>query len=190
MPPADPVAFLAAARKATPQRVQAPVRRRLAADAEVAIDHDDPMPWRVKAACRFSHPSVFYPQLANTSRWDRTEPEFAEALAFCRVCDVQSDCLIYALERREDDGVWGGTDPFTRRAMLRSMGGRISSGNVPVEAAEPAAEVIVLAPDTEPTDAELAELEADLADEPDFDLVDDLFDPDLDHDDDHELLAS
>lgn len=188
MPPADPVAFLAAARKATPQRVQAPVRRRLAADAELAIDHDDPMPWRVNSACRDTHPSIFYPQLANTSRWDRTEPEFAEALAFCRVCDTQSNCLIYALERREDDGVWGGTDPFTRRAMLRSMGGRISSGNVPVEAAEPAAEVVVLVPDAEPTDAELAELEADLAEDPDFDLVDDLFD--TDPDDDHELLAS
>lgn len=144
------------------------------------------MPWRLEAACRDTDPNTFYPQLSPTDRWDRTDPDVAAAMSLCRVCSAQVDCLTYALEHREDEGIWGGTDPFTRRAMLRSMGGRISSGNVPIETPEPVAEVIELALDErEPTAAELAELEAD----EDLDLSFD--DPSGDEDPfDHELLAS
>jgi WhiB family redox-sensing transcriptional regulator len=185
--PVDPLAFLAAALEAAPASVPVPKPRRLARGAEQSVDADDPMPWRLDAACRDTDPNIFYPQLSPTERWDRTDPDVSAAMSLCRVCAVQVDCLTYALEHREDEGIWGGTDPFARKAMLRSMGGRISSGNVPLEEPEPVAEVIEMTLDErEPTAAELAELEADL--DLDSDPVFD--DPSDDDTYDQELLAS
>ncbi|MFI5945884.1 WhiB family transcriptional regulator [Streptomyces uncialis] len=43
-----------------------------------------------------------------------------EAKAICSVCPVVDACLRGALERREPDGIWGGTTPSERRAMLRA----------------------------------------------------------------------
>lgn len=146
------------------------------------------MPWRLDAACRDTDPNIFHPQLSPKERWNRSDPAVSVAMSLCRVCAAQVDCLTYALEHREEHGIWGGTDPFTRRAMLRSMGGRISSGNVSLEEPEPVAEVAEMTLDErEPTPAEMAELEADLDLEPHPD-----FDEDFDEDDtyDQELLAS
>ena len=167
----DPAAFLASARASAPPRPQAPpVRARSVTVTAADLDADDPMPWRLLSACRDTNPTIFYPQLAPTERWDRSDPDVSAAMSLCRVCRVQADCLTYALEHREDEGIWGGTDPFTRRAMLRSMGGRISSGNVPVEPAEIAEVIPMPVDDVEPTDEDLAELEAAL------DLDDDVVD--------------
>lgn len=41
------------------------------------------------------------------------------AKAICSVCPVLKECLTYSLERREKEGVWGGTDPRTRRTLSR-----------------------------------------------------------------------
>lgn len=44
----------------------------------------------------------------------------AEAKAICARCPVQVECLEYALENREQYGVWGGTTRDERKAMLRA----------------------------------------------------------------------
>ena len=164
----DPVAFLAAARAAAPARTETPPARRgrSVPVTRADLDADDPMPWRLRSACRDIDPAIFYLPLSPTERWDQSDA--AAAKSVCRRCATQADCLTYALEHREPDGIWGGADPFTRRAMLRSMGGRISSGNVPVEPAEIAEVIPMPVDDVEPTDEDLAELEAALDLDADF----------------------
>ncbi|MFI6061796.1 WhiB family transcriptional regulator [Streptomyces sp. NPDC051286] len=56
----------------------------------------------------------------------RTRPErmFAEgaqneAKAVCADCPVRLDCLAYALDNREEYGVWGAMTERERRALLR-----------------------------------------------------------------------
>jgi WhiB family redox-sensing transcriptional regulator len=183
VPSVDPLAFLAAALEAAAERAPEPEpkHRGRAPGAEDEIDADDKMPWRRDAACRSTDPDIFFPNLSIGSKWDRDD--YADALAICRVCDVVSACLDYALANREDDGVWGGTDPYTRRLMLRTMGGSIAAVPDPARGAEPGAvpvELALVPTGDEPTDAELAELEADAA-------FDDLFGLETD---DPELMAS
>lgn len=43
----------------------------------------------------------------------------AEAVRLCEMCPVREACLAYALARREQYGVWGGTTPNQRRRIWR-----------------------------------------------------------------------
>ncbi|WP_121711829.1 WhiB family transcriptional regulator [Streptomyces sp. E5N91] len=57
----------------------------------------------------------------------RTQPEkmFAEGIAqneakaVCAACPVRLECLAYALDHREQYGVWGAMTERERRALLR-----------------------------------------------------------------------
>lgn len=40
------------------------------------------------------------------------------ALTVCQGCPAQVECLEYALEYPEREGIWGGTMPSTRKRML------------------------------------------------------------------------
>lgn len=39
--------------------------------------------------------------------------------AVCAACPVRDECLDYALERRQDDGIWGGMTPKERYNLRR-----------------------------------------------------------------------
>jgi WhiB family transcriptional regulator, redox-sensing transcriptional regulator len=65
--------------------------------------------WRTRGACQAVDPETFFPA--------PSEPADA-AVALCRTCDVQGACLAWALEVGDCHGVWGGTTPRERRAML------------------------------------------------------------------------
>ncbi|HEX6967326.1 MAG TPA: WhiB family transcriptional regulator [Micromonosporaceae bacterium] len=78
--------------------------------------------WRTKGACQNVDPETFFPA--------PSEPADA-ALALCRTCDVQGPCLAWALEIGDCHGVWGGTTPRERRAMLIAW--RDRAGVVPDE---------------------------------------------------------
>lgn len=41
-----------------------------------------------------------------------------EVKEFCHGCEVEADCLLYALDGRLDHGVWGGATEDEREAML------------------------------------------------------------------------
>ncbi|MBX6356703.1 MAG: WhiB family transcriptional regulator [Micromonosporaceae bacterium] len=72
--------------------------------------------WRTRGACQTVDPETFFPA--------PSEPADA-AIALCRTCDVQGACLAWALDVGDCHGVWGGTTPRERRAMLvawRSQG--------------------------------------------------------------------
>ncbi|MDP8957852.1 MAG: WhiB family transcriptional regulator [Actinomycetota bacterium] len=66
--------------------------------------------WVFRAACRGMDPTMFFPG---------ADEEGEEALAVCRACSVQEECLEYALQARERYGIWGGATERQRRRMLR-----------------------------------------------------------------------
>jgi WhiB family transcriptional regulator, redox-sensing transcriptional regulator len=70
--------------------------------------HRDPA-WRTRGVCQSVDPETFFPA--------PSEPADA-AVALCRTCDVQGACLAWALDVGDCHGVWGGTTPRERRAML------------------------------------------------------------------------
>ena len=77
--------------------------------------------------CQSVDPETFFPA--------PSEPADA-AVALCRTCDVQGACLAWALEVGDCHGVWGGTTPRERRAMLVAWRGRIRGAET-IEAGPP-----------------------------------------------------
>jgi hypothetical protein len=86
--------------------------RLLRALSEQALDDA----WRMRGACQSVDPETFFPA--------PSEPADA-AVALCRTCDVQGSCLAWALEVGDCHGVWGGTTPRERRAMLVAWRGQV-----------------------------------------------------------------
>ncbi|MCX5278179.1 MULTISPECIES: WhiB family transcriptional regulator [Streptomyces] len=74
------------------------------------------MDWRHQAACRETDPELFFPN-------GNTGPallQIEEAKAVCRHgCPVKEQCLQWALDTNQNDGVWGGLSEGERRAMKR-----------------------------------------------------------------------
>lgn len=64
--------------------------------------------WWKRAACRGIDPETFFPKKPRDS-WP--------ALRVCAGCPVREACLEWALETRQDYGVWGGVPEDERRAM-------------------------------------------------------------------------
>jgi WhiB family redox-sensing transcriptional regulator len=76
------------------------------------------MPWVEDARCRTQgDPAWFYP--------DRSASEFSrQAKQVCAHCPVIEQCLRWALENREEHGVWGGLSERERRALMRRHSNR------------------------------------------------------------------
>jgi WhiB family redox-sensing transcriptional regulator len=79
---------------------------------EYMIDLTD-TPWREAAACVPASDEVtFFPDpedLAGISR----------AKAICATCPVASECLTWAIETNQSEGIWGGHTSKERRAIRR-----------------------------------------------------------------------
>lgn len=78
--------------------------------------------WRHRAACRDEDPELFFP--VGTS--GPALMQIAEAKKVCRRCPVQKECLNYALETGQNDGVWGYMSEDQRRALSRKSKARSS----------------------------------------------------------------
>jgi WhiB family redox-sensing transcriptional regulator len=73
------------------------------------------MTWRDRGACLGVDPELFFP-IGNTGpALIQTE----EAKAVCRRCEVIEDCLSWAMDSRQEEGVWGGLSAEQRRALRR-----------------------------------------------------------------------
>jgi len=66
--------------------------------------------WIARARCRGLGLARFYPH---------SDEEVAEALELCAECSVRDACLRYALDAKEEFGVWGGTTERERRVLRR-----------------------------------------------------------------------
>lgn len=76
-------------------------------------------PWRHRAACAGMSPDVFYPARPGGRGGRAARDALDRAIAVCRRCPVTTECLNYALDRREEHGVWGATSPEDRQALHR-----------------------------------------------------------------------
>ncbi len=72
--------------------------------------------WQALAACRSSDTSIFY-HPDNERGPSRMRREL-RAKAICATCSVLDNCLRWALGTREPYGIWGGTSPEEREALL------------------------------------------------------------------------
>lgn len=69
--------------------------------------------WLDRAACKgHPNPEVFFPDKGECAK-------AREARAVCRTCPVQRECLAYAIEHNETNGIWGGISMGGRRRMAR-----------------------------------------------------------------------
>lgn len=66
--------------------------------------------WAERAACKGLDPAIFYPP---------TDEEAGPAKAICGQCQVRMDCLEYAIDHREKNGVWGGETERERLRIVR-----------------------------------------------------------------------
>lgn len=78
------------------------------------------MDWRHNAVCREEDPELFFP-IGNTGP---ALLQIEEAKAVCRRCPVMDQCLQWALDAGQDEGVWGGLSQDERRAMRRNAARR------------------------------------------------------------------
>lgn len=87
------------------------------------------MTWRDHAACLDEDPELFFP-IGNT---DPAYRQIEKAKVVCRRCEVIETCLSWAMESRQDDGVWGGLSADERRALkLRSACARRTDSATPI----------------------------------------------------------
>ncbi|MEV4218326.1 WhiB family transcriptional regulator [Nonomuraea sp. NPDC049725] len=70
--------------------------------------------WSRRAACLDLDPELFFP----ISHQGPGRSQVERAKAICRGCPVRRPCLDYAISSRQAHGVWGGTDPDQRRALI------------------------------------------------------------------------
>jgi WhiB family redox-sensing transcriptional regulator len=55
--------------------------------------------WRNHAACRGMDTELFYAEDVES---------ISDAIAICATCPVRAECLRFAMDNREDFGIWGG----------------------------------------------------------------------------------
>ncbi len=72
--------------------------------------------WVSEALCAEVGGDLWFAEKGN---WHAT----VKAKRICRQCPVRPQCLLYALERGEQYGVWGGMTPEQRSALRRPVAG-------------------------------------------------------------------
>lgn len=71
------------------------------------------IPWREAAACLNAGDEVsFFPDKEDLVG-------IAKAKAVCSTCPVADECLTWAIETNQSEGIWGGHTPKERRALRR-----------------------------------------------------------------------
>ncbi len=75
------------------------------------FDHTD-QPWRDSAACRDDTEGLFFPD-------DSDLGSINAAKAICAGCPVADECLAYAIDTNQSEGIWAGTTAKERRRIRR-----------------------------------------------------------------------
>ena len=86
-----------------------------------ALRADAPIPtwhaWREHAACRDLDTGLFFPAGEGEASADQVEA----AKAVCAACPVRAECLSFALQTRQEAGIWGGLTEEERRRHRRRL---------------------------------------------------------------------
>lgn len=101
---------------------------------------DDDGAWRDRAACLGMDAAVFYPHAihgtgygvaerhkggAQTAKQlEALELQERPAKAICASCGVREECLAFAVETGQGDGIWGGMNARERERVRREGVGR------------------------------------------------------------------
>ncbi len=62
--------------------------------------------WREQAACKDMDPEIFFPEKIPLRAVKNAA--VARAIIVCSECPVKEECLRYAQENKEYQGIWGG----------------------------------------------------------------------------------
>lgn len=73
----------------------------------------------LNGACRDGPVEMFFPGRGGDSK--SPSHMASRARLVCGGCPVQGECLTFALETLEREGIWGGTNEKERRPLLRRM---------------------------------------------------------------------
>jgi WhiB family transcriptional regulator, redox-sensing transcriptional regulator len=74
--------------------------------------------WREAGACLSADPELFFPIGSSGP----SAGQVSSALRVCATCGVRQQCLDFAMQMNEADGIWGGTTPEERiRARRRNL---------------------------------------------------------------------
>lgn len=87
------------------------VRTTCGPSADLPVNTD----WRSRGACTREDPELFFP-IGNTGP---ALLQIEEAKAVCYRCPVMEQCLRWALETGQHEGVWGGLSEAERRSLRR-----------------------------------------------------------------------
>lgn len=68
--------------------------------------------WREAAACAGTTDVDFFPDPADLAA-------VSAAKALCATCPVAGECLTWAIETSQTEGIWGGHTPMERRTLRR-----------------------------------------------------------------------
>jgi WhiB family redox-sensing transcriptional regulator len=74
-----------------------------------------PVEWQANARCAEVDPEIFFPERGGSSK---------AARAVCAQCEVRDKCLEYALNNKEQFGIWGGTSERERRRLRKERARR------------------------------------------------------------------
>jgi WhiB family transcriptional regulator, redox-sensing transcriptional regulator len=85
---------------------------------------DYAMDWRKAGACLAADPDLFFPVSAGAA----ASNEYSRALSMCDGCPVKRQCLDFAMQTGEANGIWGGTTPEERIRVLRGRNRRRPGG--------------------------------------------------------------
>ena len=75
-------------------------------------EFEDIPSWRDEALCRGFDLGVFFPDEGDTAA-------ITAAKEICASCPVAEDCLAFAVENNQTEGIWGGTTRQERRRLRR-----------------------------------------------------------------------
>lgn len=70
-------------------------------------------PWMALGRCAEVDPELFFPEAAGPANAPKR---------VCFSCEVQAECLDYALDHKIMNGVWGGTSGYQRKNILKERG--------------------------------------------------------------------
>ncbi|MFD3741620.1 WhiB family transcriptional regulator [Streptomyces sp. NPDC058629] len=84
--------------------------------------------WRGSEACRTEDPELFFPKGTDAASMDGADA----AVRICRRCPAMEACAEWAIDTRQDHGVWGGLTEQDRAALRRH--GRIPQKRTPIQA--------------------------------------------------------
>ncbi|MDP7507643.1 MAG: WhiB family transcriptional regulator [Acidimicrobiales bacterium] len=73
--------------------------------------------WQGRGACRGFFANCFFPP-STYERRDEKQRREVRAKAICSNCQVEDECLDYALAIHEVYGIWGGTNGIERRRII------------------------------------------------------------------------